>query len=574
MSKKLIASMSLTICCAGFALIPMPFRQWANLRMAGAVGALASSIAGYCISNRKKERQLRYDKWQFNQQEEQRLIAEATRPIAIQTAVTKLQTQADYALADYKDDVSAAYTAVMIDKYGEDWVRSQLPQLEPEQVALPDPELAEIVEEVKSSKQSFAAKKAKLLKFITEHELGWIAQCMKKPILIYGDQGSGKSYFAEFLALCRHYLRGHQIISIADPHFHQNRDECWKQLAKLKVPGFGAHHNYQEVNSQILAMYDRFATRTLKSAPITSIFDEVTRYGQEATQESAAKLGSKLSSDPRKANESPILVAHAKTLAALGGGDGFADAIKGNFIIIKLNSNSEQEPLWRGTISGIKDEDGELIENMKISIAPEWIRSSWVYDLFNSDTEILETIPEIIPETETISETDSVKLDRIMGISEDYWKAESNPEMLDRLKQEWLSELGNGSDNLPDNLPDNAQDKPDNFSDKLSQSDNLIQTEITLEALPRETYPIIWNADDFARLLPNDSESALFERILGLSDKYKSASKIIQQGLGFTQGKRKPKSYSDVGKPCFKYIVRKHGTPSLIANFKDYLEKD
>ena len=572
MSKKLLASMTLTICCAGLALIPMPFRQWANLRNAGAVVALVSSIAGYCISNSQKARQLRYDRWHFDQQQEQRIITEATRPIAIQTAVTKLQTQAEYALADYKDDVSAAYTEVMIDKYGEDWVRSQLPQPEPEQVALPEPELAAIVEEIKQKDESFAAKKAKLLKFIAEHELGWIGQCMKKPILIYGDQGSGKSYFAEFLALCRYYLRGHQIISIADPHFHQNRDECWQQLAKLKVPGFGAHHNYQEVNSQILAMYDRFSKRTLKSPPITSIFDEVTRYGQEeATQELAAKLGSKLSSDPRKANESPILVAHAKTLAALGGGEGFADAIQGNFIRIKLNSNSEQEPLWRGTISGIKDEDGELIENMKISIAPEWIRSSWVYDLFNSAPETIpETEIETTPETETILETDSNKLDRIMGISEEYWKAESNPEMLDRLKQEWLSELGNS----PDNQPDNAQDKPDNSLAELSDSDNLISSEITPEPLPRKTYPLIWDSEDFSRLLPNDSESALFERILELSDKYKSASKLISEGLGFTQGKKKPKSYSDVGKPCFKYIVMKHGTPSLIANFKDYLEKD
>ena len=566
--SKLIASMVVTICCAGFALIPMPFRQWANLRNAGAVGALSSSIAGYCVSNRKKQQQLAYDKWQFDQQQEQQIITEATRPIAIQTAVTKLQTQAEYALADHKDDVSAAYTAVMIDKYGEEWIRSQLPQPEPEQIALPEPELTAIVEEIKQKDESFAAKKAKLLKFINDHELGWIGQCMKKPILIYGDQGSGKSYFAEFLALCRHYLRGHQIISIADPHFHQNRDECWKQLVKLGVPGFGAHHNYEEVNSQILTMYDRFAVRTLKSAPITPIFDEVTRYKEEkATQESAAKLGSKLSSDPRKANESPILISHAKTLAALGGSDGFADAIQGNFIIIKLNSNSEQEPLWRGTISGIKDEDGEPIENQKISIAPDWIRSSWVYDLFNSATEtIIKTVTETLPETEI----DSIKLDQIMGISEDYWRAESNPEMLDRLKQEWLSELGNSADNQPDN----AQDKPDNSLAELSQSDNLIQAEITPEVSLGGAYPLIWNVDDFARLLPNTSESAIFERILELSDKYKSASKLISEGLGFTQGKGKPKSYSDVGKPCFKYIIMKHGTPSLIANFKDYLEKD
>ncbi len=318
-------------------------------------------------------------------------------------------------------------------------------------------------------------------------------------------------------------------------------------------------------------MYERFTRRTLDDHPVTSIFDEVTRYKFEPdTQEAAEQLGSKLSSDPRKANESPIVIAHARTLAALGGGDGFADAINSNFIIIKLNSNDEQEPLWRGTISGIKDEEGEPIENMKISIAPDWIRSSWVCDLFNSAPE---TIPETIPaapNTETIPETDSSKLDRILGISEEYWKAESNPEMLDRLKQQWLLELGNSSDNLPDN----AQDKLDNSASELSDSDNLISSEITPEPLHKETYPLIWEKEDFARLMPNESESEIFERILELSDKYKSASKIIQQGLGFTQGKGKPRSYSDVGKPLFKYIVRKHGTPSLIANFKDYLEKD
>lgn len=187
--------------------------------------------------------------------------------------------------------------------------------------------------------------------------------------------------------------------------------------------------------------------------------------------------------------------------------------------------------------------------------------------MFNSATEtIIETVTETLPETEI----DSIKLDRIMGISEDYWRAESNPEMLDRLKQEWLSELGNSADNQPDN----AQDKPDNSLAELSQSDNLIQAKITPEVSLGGAYPLIWNVDDFARLLPNTSESAIFERILELSDKYKSASKLISEGLGFTQGKGKPKSYSDVGKPYFKYIVMKHGTPSLIANFKDYLEKD
>ena len=56
--------------------------------------------------------------------------------------------------------------------------------------------------------------RSKLLQLIEEHEGKWIGQLMHKLLLIYGDMGSFKSYFGSFLALCRHYLYGHTIISI------------------------------------------------------------------------------------------------------------------------------------------------------------------------------------------------------------------------------------------------------------------------------------------------------------------------------------------------------------------------
>jgi hypothetical protein len=132
-------------------------------------------------------------------------------------------------------------------------------------------------EEIKA--EQMAAARSVLLKLIEEHEGGWIGQLMKKPVLIYGDRGSFKSYFAAFLALCRHYLRGHEIISIADPHFHQNKDKCWEYLVKLGVPGYGANFDCEAIGGQLNAMYDRFKVRTEEDAPLTSIFDEATNYG-------------------------------------------------------------------------------------------------------------------------------------------------------------------------------------------------------------------------------------------------------------------------------------------------------
>ena len=176
-----------------------------------------------------------------------------------------------------------------------------------------------------------------LLKLIEEHEGAWIGQLMQEPLLIYGDMGSYKSYFAAFLARCRQYLRGHQIISIADRHFHQNRDECWEYLLKLGVPGYGAHHDYFAVGEPLNAMYSRLAVRTLKDSPLTSIFDEMTGYAQEeGTQEPASKLTRPTGGDPRKAKESPIFIAHKNTKAAFGGGQGFSKSINTGVIYLEL----------------------------------------------------------------------------------------------------------------------------------------------------------------------------------------------------------------------------------------------
>jgi len=122
---------------------------------------------------------------------------------------------------------------------------------------------------------------------------------MKKPILIYGDQGSFKSYFAAFMALCRHYFRGHEIISIAYHHFHQNKDEWWEYLVKWGVPGYGANYDYEAISGQLNAMYNRFKTRTQKDIPVTSIFDEATNYGlEEGSMDAASKLSRKIISGP------------------------------------------------------------------------------------------------------------------------------------------------------------------------------------------------------------------------------------------------------------------------------------
>ncbi|MEG5175557.1 ATP-binding protein [Microcoleus sp. B3-D7] len=409
-SKVTIGSFVGAFCCLGLALVPIPFDRWVGLRQASSVAAVGCGYFGWRDSQKKKELLEQQELWQFQQRQKQQAIEaamnNAVADVLVQEVVVKEQMRANASVEVYKAQTQQNYVTVMNRDHPEILNQllknSETSETKTDSASAPETKPDSVTNSVSDSgsgneqpredtktpaeirAEQMAAARAVLLKLIEEHEGGWIGQLMKKPVLIYGDQGSYKSYFAAFLALCRYYLRGHSIVSIADPHFHQNKNKCWKYLVELGVPGYGANYDYEAIGAQLNAMYDRFAVRTEEDNPITSIFDEATNYGlEEGSKESASKLSRKVISDPRKSNESPVIIAHNNTNAAWGGGTGFSDSLQGNVIQIKLYSTSEQTPVFRGVISGIKDEEGEFIKDYKISILANWIRPEFVYNLFN-----------------------------------------------------------------------------------------------------------------------------------------------------------------------------------------------
>ncbi|NJO71959.1 MAG: hypothetical protein HC825_10370 [Oscillatoriales cyanobacterium RM1_1_9] len=96
----------------------------------------------------------------------------------------------------------------------------------------------------------------------------WLLQLLlTKPLLIWGEQCSGKTSFAGFLALLRIIFFGHRV-SVSDPHSHQN---TWPGPFEV----YGGEYNYNQINSRLVAYYQRLKTG---SVPHTSIWDEVTQY--------------------------------------------------------------------------------------------------------------------------------------------------------------------------------------------------------------------------------------------------------------------------------------------------------
>lgn len=220
---------------------------------------------------------------------------------------------------------------------------------------------------------------------LKEHEDGWLYTVVNssKPVFLVGPQGSWKSYCASTIALSRWCLKGQKLISIVDPHFNKNMGESWKQLIALEPEVYGGAQDWAEVGVGIQAGFSRWNERTLKDEPLTSIWDEQTNWvlHDECAQLAKEFIG-RVISDPRKANESPIVITHSFTNQGTGGGGGFAAAREEGILQLRLNADNDMRPLFKGRLIGFKDQDGELVEDMKITIPKEWFNPKAIAEMF------------------------------------------------------------------------------------------------------------------------------------------------------------------------------------------------
>jgi hypothetical protein len=121
----------------------------------------------------------------------------------------------------------------------------------------------------------------------------------------------------------------------------------------------------------------------MKDAIITSIFDEVTNYSKhDESKDSAKEFSSRAVSDPRKAAEGIIMIAHAFSNAATGGSEGYADARTGNSIQLRLTSTNKMTPTFKGKMTGFKDEDGNVLEDMPVTIPVSWFSPEKIRAMF------------------------------------------------------------------------------------------------------------------------------------------------------------------------------------------------
>lgn len=227
--------------------------------------------------------------------------------------------------------------------------------------------------------------KDELLSKLKDHEGGWLYTVVmtNKPVFLIGSSGAWKSYCSAAIALARYYLKGQKLISITDPHLNKNLADSWKELIPLEPELYGGAQDWAEVSLGIQEGFNRWNKRTLKDEPVTSIWDEQTNWPKhEQCVDASKEFMGRVISDPRKSNEGVMVITHSFTNAGTGGGGGFAQAREEGVLQLHLNSDNEMRPLFKGKLLGFKDDEGELVDEMKITIPKEWFNPSAITKMF------------------------------------------------------------------------------------------------------------------------------------------------------------------------------------------------
>jgi hypothetical protein len=230
------------------------------------------------------------------------------------------------------------------------------------------------------------AAKEELIEKLKAHEGGWLYTVVNtnKPVFVIGSQGSWKSYCCATIALLRYFLKGQKIISITDPHFNKNADEAWIELMALEPECYGGAQDWLDVDVGIQYGFNRWNHRTLKDEPVTSIWDEQTNWIlHDECAKSAKEFMGRVISDPRKSNEGVLVITHSFTNAGTGGSAGFAASREEGVLQLRLNADNEMRPLFKGKLLGFKDEEGELIDELKVTVPKDWFNPSAIKKLFS-----------------------------------------------------------------------------------------------------------------------------------------------------------------------------------------------
>ena len=241
----------------------------------------------------------------------------------------------------------------------------------------------------------------KMREQLKAHEDGWLIKLIefRKPLWILGGQGAGKSTLASCLILLRYFMLDCPLEMIIDAHAQVNRLEAWLPLVEifgdsLEIVGDG--NDYMAIADAFNRSVQRWSEKMPKFkkkeiGKSQMLVDEFSNLSDKPEcQDEAGQFSKHSLSDPRKAGEYVICLAHYGTLTATGNKGGTAKARNTQTIQVERKSANGETPLPNVTVNGLPDANGNMVE-FEASI-PDWFRPEKIVSYFQDGLEIFGSV--------------------------------------------------------------------------------------------------------------------------------------------------------------------------------------
>ncbi|MBW4456200.1 MAG: hypothetical protein KME55_27820 [Nostoc indistinguendum CM1-VF10] len=222
-----------------------------------------------------------------------------------------------------------------------------------------------------------------LIEALRGYEDGWLWKIIdnQKPVWVLGEAGSGKSTLAASIVMLREYLFDMPLYQLIDAHAGENLRNAWRYLSPQLIA---------QTESEIGQAFDDARSRWLDrinnqpdKQPQQLLVDEFTNYSEsDITKEPAKKFVKASLSDPRKAEERLVCIAHFFTNTAVGGSDGTAKGRARGTIQIDRKTADGKTPLKVATVNGLNNEEGDAEVDKKVTI-PGWLTPESIHKHFN-----------------------------------------------------------------------------------------------------------------------------------------------------------------------------------------------
>ena len=209
-------------------------------------------------------------------------------------------------------------------------------------------------------------------------EGGWLWRLLEdmRPLVITGDQGSGKTSLAATICLIRSHL-GAKMRWLCDHHYFGANQKAWDVLKPENIAATDS-----EIAKALSNIVSWWGSRIADDAPDTSqvLVDEFTHL-VKSVGEPAEVFIQKLLTDTRKAKCQLTLITHTLTTSSFGAGT--HETRKHGTICLRRFSSNGKTPLPRVCLLwGERSPNGDPLENIDHTI-PGWFQPSIVEAHFN-----------------------------------------------------------------------------------------------------------------------------------------------------------------------------------------------